>query len=61
MRVTHLYEDNLMLVKELKLENEAIKQKQDLLKSEYYKLESFSRTKNADVIAELALYKERIA
>ncbi len=61
MRVTHLYEDNLMLVKELKLENEAIKQKQDILKHEYYKLESFSRTKNSDVIAELAVYKERVA
>jgi len=38
--VTNLYEDNLLLVKELKLENEAIKQKQELLKSEYYKLEA---------------------
>jgi hypothetical protein len=25
MRVSHLYEDNMMLVKELKLENEAYK------------------------------------
>ena len=60
MRVTHLYEDNLMLLKEIKVENEAIKQKQDLLKSEYYKLESASRQKNSDIIAELAVYKERI-
>lgn len=61
MRITHLYEDNLLLVKELKLENEAIKQKQELLKSEYYKLESSARTKYADVIAELALYKEWVS
>ena len=60
MRVTHLYEDNLLMLKELKVENEAIKQKQDLLKSEYYKLESQARSKNADIIAELAVYKERI-
>jgi hypothetical protein len=43
MRVTHLYEDNMMLVKELKLENETYKQKIDVLKSEYYKLESMGR------------------
>lgn len=59
--MTNLYEDNLLLVKELKLENEAIKQKQELLKSEYYKLEATARTKNADIIAELALYWERVA
>jgi len=61
MRITHLYEDNLLLVKELKIENESIKQKQDLLKSEYYKLESSARTKSADIVAELALYKERVS
>lgn len=61
MRITHLYEDNLLLVKELKIENESIKQKQDLLKSEYYKLESSAWTKSADIVAELALYKERVS
>ncbi len=39
-RVTHLYEDNLLLVKELKMENEAMKQKMDVLKTEYYSMES---------------------
>lgn len=58
MRITHLYEDNLMFVKELKVENESIKMKQDLLKSEYYKLESACRSKNSDIVAELAVYKE---
>jgi hypothetical protein len=38
-----LYEDNLLLVKETKLENESLKQKLDLLKQEYYKLESTAR------------------
>ena len=31
-RVSHLYEDNLLLVKECKLENESLRQKLDLLK-----------------------------
>lgn len=33
----------MILVKETKLENESLKQKLDVLKSEYYKLESLSR------------------
>ena len=61
MRVTHLYEDNMMLVKELKMENEALKQKIDVLKSEYYKVESTARQSNADIKAELAVCKERLA
>lgn len=61
MRITHLYEDNMMLVKELKLENETYKQKIDILKSEYYKLESMGRQNNADMKAELAVSKERLA
>ena len=61
VRVTHLYEDNMVLVKELKLENENLKQKIDVLKGEYYKLESLSRQGNADIKAELAVCKERLA
>lgn len=61
MRVSHLYEDNMMLVKELKLENETYKQKIDVLKSEYYKLESMERQNGADIRAELAVCKERLA
>lgn len=60
-RINNLYEDNLFLVKESKLENEALKQKMDLLKSEYYKLESTSRQGNSDIKAELAVSKERLA
>eukprot|EP00349_Pseudokeronopsis_sp_Brazil_P011038 CAMPEP_0202979374 /NCGR_PEP_ID=MMETSP1396-20130829/85544_1 /ASSEMBLY_ACC=CAM_ASM_000872 /TAXON_ID= /ORGANISM="Pseudokeronopsis sp., Strain Brazil" /LENGTH=101 /DNA_ID=CAMNT_0049718775 /DNA_START=1490 /DNA_END=1795 /DNA_ORIENTATION=- len=51
----------MVLVKELKLENEALKQKVDLLKSEYYKLESLNRQGSADIKAELAVCKERLA
>ncbi len=60
-RINHLYEDNLVLVKECKLENEALKQKMDVLKSEYYKLESTARQGNADTKAELAVARERLA
>lgn len=42
-RINHLYEDNMLLVKETKLENESMRQKMDLLKTEYYKLESTAR------------------
>jgi len=31
-RIQHLYEDNMLLVKETKLENESLKQKLDMLK-----------------------------
>ena len=42
-RVTHLYEDNMILVKETKMESESLKAKIDVLKSEYYKIESNAR------------------
>jgi hypothetical protein len=38
-----MYDDNLLLVKDTKIENETLKNKIDLLKSEYYKLESTQR------------------
>ena len=60
-RVTHLYEDNMILVKETKMENESLRAKIDVLKSEYYKLESVTRQGNADIKAELAVAKERLA
>ena len=60
-RVRHLYEDNMVLVKDLKIESEALKSKIDILKSEYYKLESTNRQGGADIKAELAVCKERLA
>ena len=42
-RISHLYEDNMILVKETKMENESLKAKIDVLKNEYYKLESTAR------------------
>ena len=61
LRIQHLYEDNLILVKETKLENEALRSKLDVFKSEYYKLESTARQGNADIKAELAVTRERLA
>lgn len=60
-RVRHLYEDNLVLVKETKIENEQLRSKIDCLKQEYFKLESTARQGNADIKAELAVCKERLA
>lgn len=60
-RVTNLYEDNMVLVKETKLESEALKAKIDVLKTEYYKLESTARQGTAEIRAELAVSKERLA
>lgn len=60
-RIQHLYEDNLLLVKETKLENEALRAKLDILKSEYYKLESTARQGSADIRAELMVTKERLS
>lgn len=57
----HLYEDNLNLVKELRVENEGLRQKQELLRTEYYKLEGLHREGNSDIRAELAVCKERLA
>ena len=60
-RIQHLYEDNLLFVKETKLENEALRAKLDILKSEYYKLESTARQGSADIRAELMVTKERLS
>jgi progesterone-induced-blocking factor 1 len=61
VRVSHLYEENMILVKETKMESEALRQKIDVLKTEYYKLESKLREGSADIKAELAVTKERLA
>jgi len=51
----------MVLVKDLKIENDGLKQKIDVLKSEYYKIEATNRSSNADIKAELAVCKERLA
>lgn len=60
-RVTHIYEQNMLLVKETKLESESLKSKIDLLKTEYYKVEAMAREGTAEVRAELSVAKERLA
>ena len=59
-RVRNLYEENLIQLKEARLENEQLKDRQDVIKSEYYKMESVVRTQGADVKAELEMRKERL-
>lgn len=61
VRITHLYEDNLALVKELKLENAMYKDKLEIVKQDYYRVEANERQKNADALAQVAVYKERLA
>jgi len=51
----------MIIVKETKMENESLRAKIDVLKSEYYKLESTARQGNADIKAELAVCRERLA
>ena len=51
----------MILVKETKIENESLKAKIDVLKAEYYKIESVARQQNADIKAELAVARERLA
>jgi hypothetical protein len=60
-RVTHIYEQNMILVKETKLESESLRAKIDLLKTEYYKVEAMAREGTAEIRAELAVAKERLA
>jgi hypothetical protein len=59
-RVSHLYEDNLQQVKDLKLELEAHRQKEEVLRTEYYKLEGLNRQGTASIRAENAVLKERL-
>lgn len=61
IRVSNYYEENLSLVKELKLENSNLKEKLDIVKNDYYRLEAVERQKNADALAQVAVYKERLA
>jgi hypothetical protein len=43
----------MILVKETKMESESLKAKIDILKTEYYKIESVARQGNAEIRAEL--------
>ena len=56
-----MYEENLVTVKELKIENEARRQKEEVLRTEYYKLEGLHRQGTSEIRAELAVCKERLA
>ena len=60
-RVTHMYEENMLLVKETKMESESLRAKIDVLKTEYYRVEAVAREGTAELRAELAVAKERLA
>jgi hypothetical protein len=47
-------------VKDLKLEVEAHRQKEEVLRTEYYKLEGLNRQSTSDIRAENAVLKERL-
>ena len=56
-----LYDDNLQLLKQSQMEIEMLKSKVDILRSEYYQLESRGRQESSDIRAQNALFKERIS
>ena len=60
-RINNIYEDNIILVKQSQAECSSLKDKLDLLKSEYYKLEAKCRQEQSDIRAENSMLKERIA
>ena len=59
-KMTNSYEEHLHKYKESQIEVEALHEKLDVMKSEYYKLESSSRQAQSDIRAENAMLKERI-
>eukprot|EP00826_Nyctotherus_ovalis_P061549 TRINITY_DN8768_c0_g7_i2.p1 TRINITY_DN8768_c0_g7~~TRINITY_DN8768_c0_g7_i2.p1 ORF type:complete len:505 (+),score=167.71 TRINITY_DN8768_c0_g7_i2:73-1587(+) len=60
MKLTNQYEEQLHNYKEAQIEALALKEKLDVLRAEYYKLESSSRQGQADIRAENAMLKERL-
>jgi chromosome segregation ATPase len=60
MKLTNQYEEQLHNYKEAQIEALALKEKLDILRMEYYKLESSSRQHQADIRAENAMFKERL-
>ena len=59
-RMTSLYEEHLQKYKESQIELQTLHDKQDVIKSEYYKLESNSKQGQSDIKAENAMLKERL-
>ena len=52
-RVQNYYEESLSKAKQLEAEKDMYKEKVNLLKAEYYKVEAKSKTDNANVYAQL--------
>lgn len=60
-RVMNLYEENLNMIKILKNENESLKDKNDVIRSELIKKEADFRSEISECKAQLTMHKERIA
>ena len=60
-RTQNLYEETLANLKSLRTENDMLKDKVNILKSEYYKLEGSLKEESAGVRAQLAVAKEQLA
>ncbi|EGR29131.1 progesterone immunomodulatory binding factor 1, putative [Ichthyophthirius multifiliis] len=59
-RISNLYEENLAGMKALKLENEMLREKTNVLRAEYYKAENSAKENQAQIKAELAVCKEQL-
>lgn len=61
IRTQNLYEETLTNLKSLRTENDMLKDKINILKGEYYKLEGSLKEGSAGVRAQLAVSKEQLA
>lgn len=61
IRTQNLYEETLTNLKSLRTENDMLKDKINILKGEYYKLEGSLKEESAGVRAQLAVSKEQLA
>lgn len=59
-KMTTLYEEHLHKYKESQVEIQSLRDKLDLMRAEYYKLESTGRQEQADIRADNAMMKERL-
>ena len=60
-RVSSFYEETLQSQKSMEAERDMYREKVNVLKAEYYKVEARSKTDNADIRAKLEVMKERLA
>jgi len=59
-RLQNIYEENLTILKVSKIENEMLREKQNILKSEFYQMESRKVEEFSQLRAELAVAREQL-